>query len=257
MLADKQSALVNEPLLSRHARYMHALAQRAVRATFMKDFDPVVAADILTPAHKRRALDVTSMPRSELTREIAIEEMRRDINIAFANRVSKVLMATAIGIAVVTFLAYGLLWANSDALRATFLEARGFKEQTPREVVIERSKETLSKGAETMRRMREAVRRKLEEMDRKSAPAAPTSQAPSWMGQLVIARSFLPAILTQSAAPGGASTAPDPRGVAIDPDDVSGTRKRVEEIAKRIALARAAAFKKAFEIVDGKKKGQK
>ncbi len=80
MLADKDSSIINEPLLARHARYMHTLARKAFRTKHMQDFNQVQAAAVLRSAHERRATDVKSLGGPELMRDIAMEDIRRSIH---------------------------------------------------------------------------------------------------------------------------------------------------------------------------------
>ena len=164
MLADRNSTIINEPLLARHARHMHQFAQAVVRKTFMSGFDPHVATDILTAAHKRRSMDVTLMPRSELTREIAIEEMRREINVTFANRISKVLLLVLACVMFLVITLYGFLWDQSDHLKGVYLQARGMGSSQATRQAEQAPARELTPMQQKVKRLREQAREKLRQL---------------------------------------------------------------------------------------------
>lgn len=256
MLADRNSTIINEPLLARHARHMHQFAQAVVRKTFMSGFDPHVATDILTAAHKRRSMDVTLMPRSELTREIAIEEMRREINVTIANRISKVLLLVLACVVFLVITLYGFLWDQSDHLKGVYLQARGMGSSQATRQAEQAPARELTPMQQKVKRLREQAREKLRQLKDLERQAAPDSS----LGLNIHAHSFatwraaplLPPLLSQSPRSEGKRI-----GAAADPVRADSNHKgdsaraTLESAARRLAQARAAAFKKAFGIDQG------
>ena len=127
MLSPKDNTNLNEPLLSRHARFMHALASKGFRAGYMADFDQAHAAAVLRPSHLRRAMDVEAASKGAVIRELFIEEMRRQINLIYVRRFSKLMLGVYAALAIATIVTYGALWSKTDELRVAYVRDRGYQ----------------------------------------------------------------------------------------------------------------------------------
>lgn len=135
MFSPKDNSNLNEPLLSRHARFMHALASKSFREKRMAAFDQAHAAAVLRPSHVRRAMDVESASKGAVIRELFIEEIRRQINLIYVRRFSKLMLGVYAALAIATVASYGALWAKTDELRVAYVRDRGYQVITKTEAI--------------------------------------------------------------------------------------------------------------------------
>lgn len=135
MLAAKDITNRNEPLLARHARWVHQKHRRAFRLAHLKGMHPEQAVAVLKPTHERRAREVGNESSADILNDLAIEDMRRAIHQAYLARCTKVLMlAAAIAVAGV-YIGVVQMSRHTDDLKHVYIVARGLPDVTDGAVV--------------------------------------------------------------------------------------------------------------------------
>ncbi|CAM8621119.1 hypothetical protein MCEMSHM24_02424 [Comamonadaceae bacterium] len=124
MFAQSTPSIKNEPLLARHARWVHSVCGKYFRQWFMRGFNQTHAVEILTPAHVRRSMDVAQIGGADLTRQLAMEDMRRSIHNVYVGRASTVLVCAAIVMVAGTLAAYGLVWNDLAKWKQFYVSER-------------------------------------------------------------------------------------------------------------------------------------
>ena len=183
MFASKDNSIINEPLMARHARFMHAKAGKLFRAKYMTEFNQAHAAAILRPSHERRAMDVESAQSGAIIRELFIEEARRQINMILVRRFSKVLFVFYALVATGAVLSYGALWSRTEEMRIAYVQDRGYQSLTKREVITRAVKNKAADAKEGAKEKALATKDKLQAFmkaraDRKEAERAASGAAP-------------------------------------------------------------------------------
>lgn len=161
MFAAKDNSILNEPLLARHARFMHDLASKRFREKSMSEFDQAHAAAVLRPSHVRRAMDVESAPKGAVIRELFIEEMRRQINLVLVGRFSKMMVLVYIGLVATVIAVYGVLWPQTEAMRVAYVQDRGYQTLTKGQAVVGAVKTKAGDAKEVAKDKAAATREKL------------------------------------------------------------------------------------------------
>lgn len=244
MLADKDSSIINEPLLARHARYMHTLARKAFRTKHMRDFNQVQAAAVLRSAHERRATDVKSLGGPELMRDIAMEDIRRSIHNTYVSRCSVVLVVAFLVALFGSYSAYSWAWNNSDDLKTKFAQLRGYEQP-------EEPKTLRAKAASKLSQAKSAAQEKYESWKDKNPGKDPLESIRRWgnsaqPGGISNRVSFK--FLSQAQSPSKEGRQSKKDGLEIDPNNREEAFRKVYAKAVELAQKRAELFKKAFGV---------
>lgn len=163
MFAYKDNSIPNEPLLARHARFMHGLASRRFRERTMGEFDQAHAAAVLRPSHVRRAMDVESAPKGAVIRELFIEEMRRQINMILVGRFSKMMVIVYAALLAAVIAVYGVLWTQTEAMRVAYVQDRGYQTLSKGQAVVGAAKNKAAGISEGAKEKAAASKEKLAE----------------------------------------------------------------------------------------------